>query len=100
MRVSNVGDAGIKKLCEEETKSINDTVIFEKFKHTDQEQGEFIAPYCDDEGQCSVVNDVPESRKRKNPFEGWPSYPTILDLDPPSFITIWQCKFRKEINTN
>lgn len=53
---------------------MTDKVFFEQFKHTGEVKGDF-------EGSCSVVevdscniDNVQESRKRKNPFQGFSFY--------------------------
>lgn len=64
------GHTGAKKGGEAESNCVTDKVFFEQFKHTGEVKG-------DCEGSCSVVevdscniDDVQESRKRKNPFQG------------------------------
>ncbi|XP_057428063.1 uncharacterized protein LOC130721315 [Lotus japonicus] len=54
----------------------DDKVIFERFKHTGEEEekeggGEdLVSPFGVDEMENPVVDDIQELRKRKNPFEG------------------------------
>lgn len=62
----------------EEAKRISDRVIFERFKHIDEEKGDFIGPNDGNETEISVANGMQDTRKRKNPFEGLPSYPNKL----------------------
>lgn len=62
--------AGTVEQVEEERNSGSDKLIFERFKHTDEEKGDFVSPFGVDELKNSVADDIEESRKRKNPFEG------------------------------
>lgn len=69
---------GSVKQVEEERKAAttDDKVIFEMFKHTDEDgKSDFVIPFDVDELEHSVTDNVQESRKRKNPFEGLHSYP-------------------------
>jgi len=50
------------------------------FKHTEEDRNnEFVIPLDVDELENSVADDVQDSRKRKNPFEGLLSYPNEFD---------------------
>ncbi|KAI4338289.1 hypothetical protein L6164_016631 [Bauhinia variegata] len=69
LRTSTDGhDAGSVKQTEEETKNVNDKMILQRFKHTDEENHD--SPSSINEVENSVVDDIQESKKRKDPFEG------------------------------
>ncbi|KAI9115015.1 hypothetical protein K1719_014028 [Acacia pycnantha] len=68
--ISGVKNVGTTEQVDEETKSISDRVIFEKFKHNDEEKGDFIGPNGVNETENSVEDDMQDSRKRRNPFVG------------------------------
>ncbi|MCI35618.1 hypothetical protein A2U01_0056839, partial [Trifolium medium] len=65
---------------EEERKgaTANDKVILGMFKHTEEERKNDF-PVDVDELENSVADDVQQARKRKNPFEGLPSYPSEFE---------------------
>lgn len=49
-------------------------LAFEQFKHTDLGKGHSLGPSTDGGVESSNGDVVEESRKRRNPFEGLPSY--------------------------
>ncbi|XP_028773565.1 uncharacterized protein LOC114730620 [Neltuma alba] len=70
-----LGTSGVKNVgnieqVDKETTSISDRVIFENFKHNDEEKGDFIGPSGVNETENSVEDDTQDSRKRKNSFAG------------------------------
>lgn len=76
LRVPADEQVGNVKQVEEEKHggTAGDKVIMEMFKHTKEEgKSDFIIPIDVDELENSVADDIQESRKRKNPFEGLPS---------------------------
>ncbi|KAF7837326.1 uncharacterized protein G2W53_005808 [Senna tora] len=75
--ISKVGRVGAISQVEEDTKSVGDRIIFERFKHTDKEKEDFISPSGFNETENSVMDDVQDSMKRKNPFEGGTENHTI-----------------------
>ncbi|XP_054805326.1 uncharacterized protein LOC129308280 [Prosopis cineraria] len=75
--ISEVKDVGTIEQVDKETKSISDRVIFEKFKHNDEEKGDFIGPSGVNETENSVEDDMQESRKRKNAFAGLSENQTV-----------------------
>jgi len=82
LRVPTSDEVGNVKQIEEERKgaTADDKVILEMFKHTEEDgKNDFVIPVDVDELENSVADDVQESRKRKNPFEGWLSYPNEFD---------------------
>lgn len=62
----------VKKGGEAEKSSV--ALAFEQFKHTDRGKGHYIVSQSAGEGECPDKDDVQESRKRKNPRKGLPSY--------------------------
>jgi hypothetical protein len=79
LRIPTTEEVGSVKQNEEERKgaTANDKVILGMFKHTEEEKkNDFVIPLDVDELENSVADDVQQSRKRKNPFEGLPSYPS------------------------
>ncbi|KAK7343976.1 hypothetical protein VNO77_13142 [Canavalia gladiata] len=48
----------------------DDKVIFEGFKHTEEDKGDFVSQIDIGELENSVAGDIQESKKRKNPCEG------------------------------
>ncbi|PNX86556.1 hypothetical protein L195_g043511, partial [Trifolium pratense] len=78
LRIPMTEEVGSAKQNEEERKgaTANDKVILGMFKQTEEERkNDFVIPLDVDELENSVADDVQQSRKRKNPFEGLPSYP-------------------------
>jgi hypothetical protein len=72
------GRSEAKKGGEAKPNFVIGKVFFEQFKHTGEEKG-------DCEGSCSVgeveshkIDEVQESRKRRNPFQGLSSYLNYL----------------------
>ncbi|XP_031266399.1 uncharacterized protein LOC116124793 [Pistacia vera] len=63
------GQMGIKKEVEEEVKNVLDKEILEQFKHTGNEKGEAMGSCSVGEVEISNVDNVKESKKRRNPFE-------------------------------
>ncbi|MED6134805.1 hypothetical protein PIB30_040419 [Stylosanthes scabra] len=57
----------------------NDQVIFERFKHTEEEKEDFVGLHSADEleNSVSVADESQESRKRKDPFEGGSENQTV-----------------------
>ena len=80
LRIPLMEQAGRVKQVEEERCGASDKVIFEKFKHTDEEKEDFVGPLCADELENSVADDIQESRKRKDPFEGLPFHTNKFDI--------------------
>ena len=72
--------AGRVKQVEEERRGASDKVIIERFKHTDEEKEDFAGPLWADELENSVADDIQESRKRKDPFDGLPFHPNKFDI--------------------
>ncbi|AES61882.1 hypothetical protein MtrunA17_Chr1g0196621 [Medicago truncatula] len=73
LRVPTRDEVGNVKQIEEERKgaTTDDKVILEMFKHTEEDgKNDFVIPVDVDELENSVADDVQESKKRKNPFEG------------------------------
>ncbi|KAK2457321.1 hypothetical protein P8452_04144 [Trifolium repens] len=73
LRIPTTEEVGSVKQNEEERKgaTANDKVILGMFKHTEEEKkNDFVIPLDVDELENSVTDDVQQSRKRKNPFEG------------------------------
>ncbi|XP_020222856.1 uncharacterized protein LOC109805246 [Cajanus cajan] len=48
----------------------DDKVIFESFKHTEEDKEDFVSQIAFGELENSVGDDIQESKKRKAPFEG------------------------------
>ncbi|CAL0321181.1 unnamed protein product [Lupinus luteus] len=58
------------KQVEEVRNNGSDKLIFETFKKSDEEKGDFVDPLVVDELENAVAGDTQESRKRRNPFAG------------------------------
>ncbi|XP_019459504.1 PREDICTED: uncharacterized protein LOC109359335 [Lupinus angustifolius] len=58
------------KQVEDGRKNGSDKLIFETFKKSDEEKGDFGDPLVVDELENAVAGDTQESRKRRNPFAG------------------------------
>ncbi|KAE9589787.1 hypothetical protein Lal_00021582 [Lupinus albus] len=65
------------KQVEEGRNNGSDKLIFERFKKSDDEKGDFVDPLVVDELENAVAGDIQESRKRKNPFAGGNENQTI-----------------------
>lgn len=63
-----------KKGGEAEKNHVAALLAFEQFKHTDLGKGHSLGPSTDGGVESSNGDVVEESRKRRNPFEGLPSY--------------------------
>jgi len=55
-------------------------VIFESFKHTEEDKRNFVGEIGFDELENSVVDNNQDSKKRKTPFEGSLPCPNKFDL--------------------
>lgn len=102
MRVPTSDEVGSVKHIGEERKgaTADDKVILEMFKHTEEDgKSDFVIPVDVDELESSVADEVQESRKRKNPFEGLLSYPNEFDPWVP-IIYYFYWKFETVIKPN
>lgn len=66
------GYFGAKKGGEANSNCVINKVLFEQFKHNGEDKGDRESS-CSDVG-CYNIDKVPESRKRRNPFQGVCSY--------------------------
>lgn len=57
-----------------EVEKISVALAFENFKHTGIGKGQSIVSQSAGEVECSDQDELQESRKRRNPCEGLPSY--------------------------
>ncbi|KAG2726579.1 hypothetical protein I3760_01G119100 [Carya illinoinensis] len=62
------GHFGAKKDGEAKSNCVIDKVLFEQFKHNGEDKGDREGS-CSDMGCCNT-DEVPQSRKRRNPFQG------------------------------
>ncbi|KAK7278549.1 hypothetical protein RJT34_23579 [Clitoria ternatea] len=65
--------AGVVKQVEEQKSDASgsdDKVIFEGFKHTEEDKVDFVSQIDIGQLENSLVGDIQESKKRKHPFEG------------------------------
>lgn len=61
--------------------TLDGKVIIDLFKYTKEEgRGDFVNPMGGDELENSLADDIQESRRWNNPFEGLPSYPNEFEL--------------------
>ncbi|XP_061337493.1 uncharacterized protein LOC133284491 [Gastrolobium bilobum] len=80
LRVPKGEEGGAVKQVEEERKDVGDEkVIFERFKHTEDEKEDFVSPFGVDELENSVADDIQESKKRKNPFQAGNENQTVRE---------------------
>lgn len=78
MRVSRGEEGAAVKEVEKEKNlgsGSDDKVIFESFKHTEEDKGDLVSEIDVGQLENSVADDVQESKKRKAPFEGLLSPP-------------------------
>jgi len=62
-------------------------VIFESFKHTEEDKRDFVRQIGVDELENSVADNNQDSKKRKIRFEGLPP-PVLTNLTFPGFLKV------------